>query len=77
MKSCYKNLYFVFTKEQNGKRASYVQPVGAGNDMIQYFEEAKNYGVKGAHYCFTKKEAQEICNAWNEGYRKNGCYLYA
>lgn len=34
------------------------------------------YGIQYANICPTKKRAEEIVNIWNEGYKKNGTYLF-
>ena len=34
-------------------------------------------GLQAANMCATKKEATELVEAWNEGFKQNGAYAYS
>lgn len=53
---------------------SYVLPCKAGENLK--FALDCIGGLRVAHLCSTKKEAEEIVTAWNETYKKNGEYLF-
>lgn len=53
---------------------SYVLPCKAGENLKFVLDCIG--GLRVAHLCSTKKEAEEIVTAWNETYKKNGEYLF-
>lgn len=66
-----KNYYFVATKEENGKFASFCMKIHGSNNLVGKFD-----GLKTVNICSSKKEAEMIAAYWNASYKKNGTYLY-
>ena len=61
-------------KEYNPGYYSYVVPCKAG-DNLKFTLDCIG-GLQVAHLCSTKKEAAELAEAWNAGYKANGTYLF-
>ena len=53
---------------------SYVVPCKAGVNLKSVLDCIG--GLQCAHLCNTKKEAVELVEAWNAGYKANGNYLF-
>ena len=53
---------------------SYVLPCKAGDNLK--FRLDCIGGLQVAHLCSTKREAAELVEAWNAGYKANGNYLF-
>ena len=61
------NYYIVFTVD-GSKAPALFESIAEGD---------KNILQMHANICSTKKRAREIADAWNEGYKKNGTYLFS
>ena len=82
------NYYIVFTVD-GSKAPALFESIAEGDkkyfaDVMRVSEldnlTAKLEGIGGlmhANICSTKKRAREIADAWNEGYKKNGTYLFS
>ena len=59
---------------KSGKRYAYVVTVSPTTNLLAVLRGCACAEV--ANICPSKKAAQEVCNAWNESYRKNGECLF-
>ena len=55
--------------------AAYNANVGKAGDNLKFALDCIG-GLQVAHLCSTKKEAAELAEAWNAGYKANGTYLF-
>lgn len=62
------------SEEYNPGYYSYVVPCKAGENLK--FALDCIGGLQVAHICSTKKEAVELAETWNAGYKANGTYLF-
>ncbi len=58
----------------NGGKAFFamVLSCGANDNLLNRFEHYS--GLITMNYAPTKKAAQQLCDEWNEAYKKNGTY---
>ena len=82
-----KNFYIVFAVDGNRAPALYKGIAGTNKKYfadVMCVSDLDNLaarlecigGLLSANICSTKKQAREIADAWNEGYKKNGTYLF-
>lgn len=68
----------IFKPRENSESSpgyySYVLPCKAG-DNLKFALDCIG-GLRVAHLCSTKKEAAELVETWNAGYKANGEYLF-
>ena len=62
------------SEEYNPGYYSYVVPCKAGENLK--FALDCIGGLQCAHLCSTKREAAELVETWNAGYKANGEYLF-
>lgn len=67
-----KKFYAAVTVEESGKYISYVLPFTSQDNVICCLN-IKN--IVSANVYDTRKRAEEICEYWNECYKKNGTLL--
>ena len=66
-------VYYVVTRHKNGKYLSFVDKVS--DNCGEIYHRLKNIpDIENASVFTSKKKAEEICNFWNETYKKNGTY---
>lgn len=68
-----KNTYISVTIEKSGKRCAFAIAVSPSDNLLHALDIA---GISAANICQSKREAQEIAQAWNDSYRANGSYLW-
>lgn len=68
-----KNTYIVVSIQEDGKNYAYVIKHHNSNNLISVLEIK---GILHANICDTKKEAYRIAELWNDGYKKNGAYMF-
>ena len=72
-----KNTYYAVTRKTKLGKTYYISQVlkcGEGCDLISIIN--RYHDIFTVSPCETRKEAEKLCDIWNEGYFKNGCYLY-
>lgn len=84
-----KYFYIVFYAEQNRNESIFSEKKNDEYEAAYYAETMRVStednlksrlqnigGLKAANLCASKKEADEICAMWNDGFKKNGTYLF-
>ena len=66
--------YYVATEEKNGKYNAFVIRTSESGNLMSIFRMYGN--LKYVNPCKTMKKADELANAWNDGFIKNGTYLF-
>lgn len=69
-----KYVYFAVEVEENGKRYAYVMKDSGNNNLWSRFKSIP--GLVSVTIMPTKKQAAAVVTAWNDGYRRNGCYMF-
>lgn len=67
-----KKIFVVLSQELNGKYFAVPDTIPVGENLIAYI---KRYNSNICHLCESRKQAEDIANAWNESYRQNGTAL--
>lgn len=68
-----KYFYFAVQIKENEKYYAYVIKTSEYENLVSLF---KIKGIVSANIFETKKHADEVVNAWNNGYKTNGKYLF-
>ena len=68
-----KNFYYVVMEEIDGKKYAYVDKVSENTNICGRWEASQFICVQP---CESKKRAEEIAEAWNGDFKKNGTYLF-
>ena len=66
-------MYMVYTIEEDGRFYAWAQRVKESENLKQYFY---NKNVISVNVIATKKRAAEIVQAWNDGFKEQGRYLF-
>jgi hypothetical protein len=66
---------FEIYKDDQEKYYADIMRVSTQTNIASYLDNIG--GLLHANICQSKKQAQEIKNAWNEAYKHNGTYIYA
>lgn len=70
-----KNLYFVISKEKDGKRVALAEKVSTSLNLVSYINSIRN--VESVTAVDTWKKAKETATAWNQSYKENGTLDYS
>ena len=68
-----KHFYVAVQIEENGKYYAYAIKTSEAGNLISQLQIK---GITSANIFETKKRAGEVVNAWNNGYKANGKYLF-
>ena len=60
---------------ENDKRLAYVLKVNTCENLLAVLQRRPN--AEFVTICATKREAQELANAWNRSYWNNGTYFFS
>lgn len=69
-----KNFYLVFSAQLDGKNYAGTM-AKTGNENIMNLS-GQIPGMTAANLCASKKEAEQIADAWNAAYKRNGTALF-
>lgn len=70
-----KRYYIAIQAKQDGKNYAYAIGVTEATNIAYALKNQKD--TTAANICATRKEADQVVNVWNEGFKANGSYLYA
>lgn len=70
-----KNNYLAVSTVEDGKRLAYVLKVLPCENLLHVLQSRPN--VEFVNICESKREAQEVANAWNQSYWNNGTYFFS
>ena len=66
-----KNKYIAIQVNENHKYFAYVLKVTTADNLISAL---KIKGIISANICSTRKEAEELVNVWNQGFKEKGVF---
>lgn len=69
-----KNKYIAVQTKEKNLYSAYVLKVTTADNLISAL---KIKGILSANICNTRKEALELVNVWNQGFKDKGVLLYA
>ena len=71
----YKKIYFAGVEtNENGSRFAFLIITNNNANLLSVLSQYKNLTI--VHLCTSKKEAEELVNAWNESYKANKTYKF-
>ena len=68
-----KNFYFLALKKNGNRCRAEIMKVTPSNNILTRYTLLQ--GITVIRPCETKKEAEELCEKWNQSYMKYGTYL--
>ena len=68
-----KNFYYIVMEEIDGKNCAFIDKVSDNTNICGRWEESQFICVQP---CESKKQAEKICELWNESYKANGTYMF-
>ena len=67
--------FVISWRRDDGKKYAFTEWYNEGSNLVNMYQTYKaRWKVESINLCASKKEALEIADAWNDGWRRSGEY---